>query len=243
MIRNNGGDFELYLQIRKDLMEKNYPLVISQARAMGGYSTDDLCQEGMLGLCEAIDRFDFSFNNQFSTYAYHYIKKYMLAFMRENQTVRLATRISYLSKITEEAFDRLVQKRKYSCNSITEKELLREVMSLRNEKNMGKMEIRATELTGHLGRLKLQLSMMEIQPLEPNKFEYQEHSDSFYDLLNRELEKDLDDGPIWLSEAIKLRFGLGSYQCPTPIQEIGAAMGVTYQSIQFHIKQFFQNQV
>ena len=63
VIRNNGGNFERYLKLRTQLMEYNYPLVIKIASSMGGYSTDDLCQEGMLGLCEAIDRFDFSFNN------------------------------------------------------------------------------------------------------------------------------------------------------------------------------------
>jgi RNA polymerase primary sigma factor len=242
VIRNNGGNFKLYLEIRKELMERNYPLVISLANTMGGYSKDDLCQEGILGLCEAIDRFDFSYGNQFSTFAYHYIKKSILNFIRENQTVKLATRISYLTKVTEAAFDMLVQKKPYTTFYITPKELLREVNKLRKEKEMGKMEIRVSEVTGHLGRLKLQMNMMEIGPLEPNQFEHQEHSDSFYDLLNKELEADLAPIPIYLAEAIKLRFGLGSYTTPTPIQEIGAALGMTQQGIEYQIKQFFERQ-
>jgi RNA polymerase primary sigma factor len=221
-------------------MEYNYPLVISQANGIGGYSKDDLCQEGMLGLCEAIDRFDFSYGNQFSTFAYHYIKKAILNFIRENQTVRLATRISYLSKITEQAFDRLVQKRRNNSNTINSKELLKEVLILRKEKNMGKMVIRATEVKGHLERLQLQLSMAEIQPLEPNKHEYQEHSDSFYNLLNRQLEEELAESPIWISEAIKLRFGLGSYTMPTPMPEVGSALGIPQNNVEYHIKKFFE---
>ena len=239
VIRNNGGDFEKYLRIRKQLMEINYPLVISLANNMGGYSIDDLCQEGMLGLCEAIDRFDLSYNNQFSTFAYFYIKKAVLDFIRVNQTVRLATRISYLSKITEQAFDRLVQKKR-SALTITPKELLKEVLSLRKEKKMGKMAIRDTEVTLHLSRLQMQITMFEVKPLEPNKFEHQEHSDSFYNLLNRQLEYELSDEPIWVSEAVKLRFGLGAYTSPTPIPEIAAALGKPKQTVEHNVKQFFE---
>ena len=240
VIRNNGGNFELYLKLRRELMSHNYPLVISQASGMGGYSTDDLCQEGMLGLCEAIDRFELSYGHQFSTFAYWYIKKYLLNFMRENQTVRLATRISYLSKITEQAFDNLVQKRHTTSGSITSKELLKEVLTLRRKKKMGKMAIRATEVEGHLDRLQLQLNMMEIQPLDPNNFDHQDHANSFYDLLNKELEDDLADTPIFVAEAIKLRFGLGSYTLPTPIPEISSAMGIPQNNIEYHIKRFFE---
>ena len=203
VIRNNGGDFNLYLRLRTLLMEQNYPLVISQANEMGGYSKDDLCQEGMLGLCEAIDR----------------------------------------SKITEQAFDRLVQKRRSGSNSITEKELLREVKVIRKTRHMGKMTIRTTELTGHLSRLKLQLSSMEIEPLESTRHHYQEHSDSFYNLLNRKLEEDLAGIEIWLSEAIKLRFGLGSYSTPTPTQEISTALGLNRTTVEYHIHQFFQRKI
>ena len=240
VIRNNGGDFELYLKLRTKIMEYNYPLVISQASRMGGYSTDDLCQEGMLGLCEALDRFDFSYGNQFSTFAFYYINKYILNFMRENQTVKLATRISYLSKITEQAFDNLVQKRHNTSALITPKELLKEVLELRRKKKMGKMRIRSTEVEGHLGRLQIQLGMLEIQPLDPLNYDHQEHPDSLYELLNKELNADLVDTPIWVAEAIKLRFGLGSYTIPTPVSEISSATGLSQETIELAIKRFFE---
>ena len=240
VIRNNGGDFELYIKLRKQLMEYNYPLVISVCNKIGGYSKDDLCQEGMLGLCEAIDRFKFSYGNQLSTFAYHYIRKWVLEFIRENQTVKLANRISYLTKVSELAFDRLTQKHKYSACNITSKELLKEVQLLRKERNMSNMVIRDSEVKGHLERLKLQSSMADIMPLEPNKYEYQEYSDSLYELLNKELDKDLIDVEIWLAEAIKLRFGLGSYTRPTTLQEIAAAIGKPRQTTELNIKKFFE---
>lgn len=242
LIRNNGGDFNAYLKIRKDLMEQNYPLVISQANKVGGYSTDDLCQEGMLGLCEAIDRFDISYGNQFSTFAFHYIKKYIFDFIKENHTVKLAARISYLSKMTEQAFDSLVQKRRNRSNFITEGELRKELLTLRRKRKMSKMVVRDTEMKGHLSRLKLQLSMSEIEPLYAAEFSYQEHTDSFYDLLNKELELDMEKDPIWLSEAIKLRFGLGSYTSPTPVQEIASGLGMIRQTVEYNIKRYFEKE-
>ena len=240
LIRNNGGDFAMYLKLRTELMEINYPLVISQAHKIGGYSTDDLCQEGMLGLCEAIDRFDISYGNQFSTFAFHYVKKHIFDFIKENHTVKLASRISYLSKMTEQAFDSLVQKRGNRSNFITENELRKELLTIRRRKKMTKMVVRPTEMVGHLSRLKLQLSMAEIVPLHAIEFSYQEHSDSFYDLLNKELELDMELDPIWISEAIKLRFGLGSYSAPTPTQEIAAGLGIVRQTLEFNIKKYFE---
>lgn len=243
IIQNNGGDFNTYLKIRTKLMEYNYPLVISEANKIGGYSKDDLCQEGILGLCEAIDRFNISFGNQFSTFAFFYIRKSILEFIRINQTVRLATRISYLTKVTEDAFDRLTQSHPNRIKTISEKELLAEVKVLRKERNMGKMDIRKNEVSGHLARLQLQLTTTEVQPLEPYRYEWQEHSDSFYDLLNKELSAELRDSPIWVSEAIKLRFGLGSYSSPTPIEEVAASIGVSRQRLELEIKRFFERKV
>ena len=242
LIRNNGGNFNLYLRLRTELMEINYPLVISQAHKIGGYSTDDLCQEGILGLCEAIDRFDISFGTQFSTFAYHYIKKSILDFIKENHTVKLATRISYLTKLSEEAFDSLVQKHPTRANYITEKDLCKEVTVIRKRKKMTKMKIRPTEMVGHLSRMQLQLSAAEIEPLQAPTFTYQEERDSFFDLLNKELESDMEKDPIWVSEAVKLRFGLGSYQTPTPVQEIAAGLGMVRMTVDNNIKKYFERE-
>lgn len=243
IIQNNGGDFNKYLKIRTKLMEYNYPLVISEANKIGGYSKEDLYQEGILGLCEAIDKFNISFGNQFSTFAFFYIRKSILEFIRINQTVRLATKISHLTKITEEAFDNLTQSNPNKIKSITENELLEEIKKIREEKKMGNIDINKKEISGHLARLQLQLTTIEIRPLESNKYEWQEHSDSFYDLLNKELCAELRDSPIWLSEAIKLRFGLGSYSTPTPIDEVSAVLGVGRYGLETEIKKFFERKV
>jgi RNA polymerase sigma factor (sigma-70 family) len=239
LIRNNGGDFPRFFIIRTELMNINYPLVITIARKMGGYSTEDLTQEGILGLCNAINKFDLSLGNQFSTFAVSYIRKHILDFIRDNNLVKLATRISYLSNVTDEAFDHMVQDRKYTHESITKEELLKEVLKLRKKKNMKFMPIRSNEVEGHLNRLKIQLKPYDVKSLEPHKFEYQEHPDSFYELLNVELEKDLDQKPIKVTEAIKLRFGLGKYDSPTPTSEIAAVLGVNQFSLDSKIKRFF----
>ena len=56
---------------RDKLVKDNMRLVYSIARRyLGrGYEMDDLSQIGSIGLIKAIDKFDTSFNVQFSTYA------------------------------------------------------------------------------------------------------------------------------------------------------------------------------
>lgn len=52
--------------------------------AIGTVSPDDLIQEGMLGLCEALNKWDPS-KGEFSTIAMIYVDSYMYEFMRKNQ--------------------------------------------------------------------------------------------------------------------------------------------------------------
>lgn len=46
--------------------------------------TDDLIQEGMIGIQKAVEEFDFSFNSAFSTYALFWIQKYISAYIFQN---------------------------------------------------------------------------------------------------------------------------------------------------------------
>jgi hypothetical protein len=62
-------------------------------------------------------------------------------------------------------------------------------------------------------------------------------------LLNKDLEAELVDSPIWVSEAIKLRFGLGFYSSPTPIPEVSSALGIPQNNVEYHIKKFFERKM
>lgn len=64
---------------REDLVLHNLGLVVSIARRFqcGGVGIGDLVQEGSLGLCKAIDRFDPERGHRFSTYAVWWVRAYL----------------------------------------------------------------------------------------------------------------------------------------------------------------------
>lgn len=238
IIKINGGDFDLYLSIRKKLMELNYPLVISIAAKIGGISVDDLCQEGMLGLCESIDKFDLDRGTQFSTYAYYYIRKTILDFIRENKTVKTAAKISHLTKITEDAFDLLVQENPYKIQYITTKQLLVKIKQLRTIRKMKNLVITENEIDTHLNRLKFDMTLYETKMIE-NDIE-QEHQDNFYNILIKKIDDDMEDNLIGITETIKFRFGLGKYNDISIIPKVASVIGFAPSTIENNIKNFFE---
>lgn len=77
---------------RERLLQANVGLVVGLARKVVGRSLDaeDLVQEGMIGLCDAVDRFDSDRGLRFSTYATYWIRQRLLrAANRQGRLVRL----------------------------------------------------------------------------------------------------------------------------------------------------------
>ena len=75
------------IEEKNDLLSKYEDLIISVIRKypVESYSDkDDAFQAGCVGLCEAYNRFDHKKGSEFSTYAYHWIKKYIAEFSRKN---------------------------------------------------------------------------------------------------------------------------------------------------------------
>lgn len=64
-----AGDTEA----KKEIIDFNIP-IIKKINSFYG-RTEDGYQEGIIGLCRAIEKFDKKYNVKFSTYAYHHIKK------------------------------------------------------------------------------------------------------------------------------------------------------------------------
>ena len=50
---------------------------------------EELIREGVIGVCEAVEKFDFSKNVSFSTYATIRIKKRIVFFIKENRTIKI----------------------------------------------------------------------------------------------------------------------------------------------------------
>ena len=82
----------------KDEMVKGYlRFVIKEVNKFqfAGVDMIDLIQAGNLGLINAIENFDWSSGNRFTTYSYHWIKQGILACIYENaRTIRLPINIA-----------------------------------------------------------------------------------------------------------------------------------------------------
>ncbi len=77
---------------RQAMMEANVRLVLSIARRYNckTLTFEDLVQEGMLGLLEAINKFDANLGNRFSTYATYWIRQAIVrAIEKQDRIIRL----------------------------------------------------------------------------------------------------------------------------------------------------------
>ncbi len=86
--RARSGD----LAARQRMMEANIRLVMSIARryTCKTLTFEDLVQEGMLGLLEAIGKFDVTMGNRFSTYATYWIRQAIVrAIEKQDRIIRL----------------------------------------------------------------------------------------------------------------------------------------------------------
>jgi RNA polymerase primary sigma factor len=80
------------LEARQQMMEANIRLVMSIARryTCKSLTFDDLVQEGILGLLEAIDKFEVARGNRFSTYATYWIRQAIVrAIEKQDRIIRL----------------------------------------------------------------------------------------------------------------------------------------------------------
>lgn len=90
--RVQAGDPEA----RKRMIEANLRLVVHLARGFQnrGLPTEDLIEEGNLGLIRAVERFDPAFNCRFSTYAVWWIRQYMSrALISQSKIIRLPVHV------------------------------------------------------------------------------------------------------------------------------------------------------
>jgi RNA polymerase primary sigma factor len=80
------------MQARQAMMEANIRLVMSIARRYSckSLSFEDLVQEGIIGLLEAINKFDGDRGNRFSTYATYWIRQSIVrAIEKQDRLIRL----------------------------------------------------------------------------------------------------------------------------------------------------------
>ena len=92
LVRCSCGDKEA----RDRLIQSNLRLVVSIAKKFVNRGLDflDLIQEGNLGLMKAVDKFDISFDNCFSTYASSWITQFIMRGLQDkSRTIRIPVHI------------------------------------------------------------------------------------------------------------------------------------------------------
>jgi RNA polymerase sigma factor (sigma-70 family) len=95
---------------RDRMIQANIPLVVSVARQYRNahLEMEDLIQEGMIGLCTALERFNPSKGFRFSTYATYWIRQRILrALDRHGRLIRLPVDVGAAARKAEEVRARL----------------------------------------------------------------------------------------------------------------------------------------
>lgn len=70
---------------------------------------DDLFSEGLIGLCIAVDKYDYKKGNRFSTFAYYWIRHKMHRFMEQNiNIIRIPVHIQDTLKVYNQSYEKLL---------------------------------------------------------------------------------------------------------------------------------------
>jgi len=126
-IKDNPEKRKEYLDIRDQLVLSNGGFAMQYVKIY--YSTirdesviADLFQEAMLGLTEAIDAFDVSKNNSFTTYAYFHVKKRLIDFIKNCKLIKAPREIARNIKNVNDAISHLftINQVEPSSNEIAE---------------------------------------------------------------------------------------------------------------------------
>lgn len=213
---------------KKELAEHNLRLVASIAKRYVTYRNEflDLIQEGNIGLMKAVDRFDYTLGNKFSTYATWWIKQSITRSIADNgRTIRIPVHMHELiNKLT-----RLVDRYTVENTEAPSDEWLAEQMKLPIEKikeikKYNTEPISLSTLIGEDGDSTLEDFIPDTSSLTPeNNYEKQDLSETVNKLLANFSEKEQD--------IIRRRFGMYPYEQQETLEEVGKVYHVTRERI------------
>ncbi|QRN83877.1 sigma-70 family RNA polymerase sigma factor [Chloroflexota bacterium] len=214
-------------EAREYLIKANIRLVVSIAKKYRQYGSSflDLIQAGNVGLIRAVDKFDYSRGNRFSTYATWWIRRSVLRFLNQKErTIRLpnylSNRLRKVRHVTRDLSQQLG--RQPTLEEISE-HVEQSSEELRQLIDYARLPISLDKPVGEDGETEL-LNFVENES-EPTPFN---------SVQQRMLESDIENALGELSEReasiIKLRFGLEGNRSHT-LKELGEIFGVTRERI------------
>ena len=214
---------------RNILIEKYMSLVkkiATKSIQSSNLSTSDLVQEGVLGLITAIEKFDFSFNSKFSTYATWWIKQAMFKAISEQ---------SYAYNIpvyVQETMSRF-KKTKQVMEQNSQKEVTKKEVAQKLKLTEEKIDTFLNAFTKTLS-IESGASLTENKELTLAEIIEDEKQNVERTVIDSELKQDIKKALDTLKEKEKnviiLRFGLEDKQKQT-LEQIGESYGVTKECI------------
>ena len=214
-------------EAREHLIKANIRLVVNIAKKYRRYSSSflDLIQAGNVGLIRAVDKFDYTMGNRFSTYATWWIRRSVLRHLNQKErTIRLpnylSTRIRKIHRVRKELMTKLSR-------------------TPTNEEVGEKVDMSADEVERLLGYAQRSISLD--QPIgEDGDSDLQSYIENknapnpFIEVRQNLLTEDVLDALSDLTEReekiLTLRYGLNGNRKHT-LKELGEIFGITRERI------------
>ncbi len=212
-------------EARQHLSRANTRLVVSIAKRYRnqGLPMSDLIQEGNVGLMRAVDKFDYSMGNRFSTYASWWIRQSITrALSQKSRTIRLPLHVSDQLRRINVTREVLSQQMGHEPTAV----------ELSNYLDMEPSEIVDT-LENHPETVALELSVGEDSELgdfleddEAPTPDEALHEVALVETLNQMLDRLLPRE----AQILRLRYGLRGGE-PQTLEQVGDEMGLSRERI------------
>jgi RNA polymerase primary sigma factor len=214
-------------EAREHLIKANIRLVVNIAKKYRRYSSSflDLIQAGNVGLIRAVDKFDYTMGNRFSTYATWWIRRSVLRHLNQKErTIRLpnylSTKIRKIHRVRKELMIKLSRTPTY-------------------EEIGEKVDMPANEVERLLGYAQRSISLdqpigddgdTDLQSYIENKNAPNPFTEVRQTLLTEDILDALNDLTDREAKILTLRFGLNGSRKHT-LKELGEIFGITRERI------------